>query len=362
MVTSAPILTFADDLHPFCVEAHSSDFVTGTVLSQQSQEDQKWHPVAFYSKSLSAVERNYEIHDKEMLAIMCALEEWRHFLEGAQHKVEIWTDHKNLEYFMTAKKLNRRQARWSLYLSRFDFSLHHRPGRSMGKTDALSRRADHGDGSGDNQNIVLLQPDLFTIRALEGIVPQGEERDILRDIRRANRSGLHEDVVARAVKELRKGSTLSLRAAEWAEKEDLLYFRDRIYVPNDPDLRRRIISQHHDSQIAGHPGRWKTLELTSRNYWWPQMSWLIGQYCHTCDLCLCTKVPHRKPIGELHPLPVPESHWDVVSIEFVVELPESNGFDAVMCTVDSVGKRTHFIPTHTTVSALGAAQLYLHHV
>jgi len=84
------------------------------------------------------VERNYEIHDKEMLAIIRTLEEWRHFLEGATHPVEIWTDHKNLEYFMTAKKLNRHQARWSLHLARFDFLLHYRPGRTMGKPDALS--------------------------------------------------------------------------------------------------------------------------------------------------------------------------------------------------------------------------------
>jgi len=94
--------------------------------------------VAFYSKSLSLVEWNYEIHNKEMLAIIHALEEWRHFLEGAWHPIEIWMDHKNLEYFMTAKKLNYCQARWSLYLARFDFKLIHRPGRCMGKPDALS--------------------------------------------------------------------------------------------------------------------------------------------------------------------------------------------------------------------------------
>ena len=81
--------------------------------------------LAFLSKSLSPVERNYEIHDKEMLAIVGALEEWRHFVEGAEHQVEIWTDHKNLEYFMTAKKLNWRQAHWSLSLARFDFAMHH---------------------------------------------------------------------------------------------------------------------------------------------------------------------------------------------------------------------------------------------
>ena len=98
----------------------------------------KWHPVMFYSESLNTVERNYEIHDKEMLAVMRLLEEWRHFLEGAKHKVKIWMDHKNLEYFMTAKKLNHRQAHWSLYLFRFDFIMHHQPGKSMGKCDVLS--------------------------------------------------------------------------------------------------------------------------------------------------------------------------------------------------------------------------------
>jgi len=119
--------------------------------------------VAFYSKSLSPVEWNYEIHDKEMLAIICALEEWRHFLEGAWHPVEIWTDHKNLEYFMTAKKLNRRQARWSLYLACFDFKLIHRPGRSIGKPDALLQRLDHGNGASDNEDMILLRPELLAI-------------------------------------------------------------------------------------------------------------------------------------------------------------------------------------------------------
>src|SRR6202035_3664567 len=113
-----------------------------------------------------------------------ALEEWRHYLEGARHTVEIWTDHKNLEYFRTAQKLNRRQARWSLVLARFDFSLHHRPGKSMGKPDALSRRADHGSGSDDNSSVTLLTPGFFAIRALEGLEVIGEERDILKDIRK----------------------------------------------------------------------------------------------------------------------------------------------------------------------------------
>jgi len=156
VVTTALVLVSPQESDPFWIEADSSDFATGAVLSQQSTTDGKWHPVAFYSKSLSSMERNYKIHNKEMLAIIHALEEWRHFLEEATHPVEIWTDHKNLEYFMTAKKLNHCQARWSLHLARFDFLLHHRPRHTMGKPDALSRRADHGNGASDNEDVVLL--------------------------------------------------------------------------------------------------------------------------------------------------------------------------------------------------------------
>ena len=98
-----------------------------------------------------------------MLAIVRVLEEWRHFVEGAEHCCEIWTDHKNLQYFMTAKKINRRQARWSLLLARFDFINHHCPGKSMGKMDALSHRSDHRTGSEDNDNMVLLMPNFFAV-------------------------------------------------------------------------------------------------------------------------------------------------------------------------------------------------------
>jgi len=123
------------------VEVEVSDFAIGRVLSMKC-EDEKWRPVTYISKSLNETKMNYEIHDKEMLAIIWCLEAWRHFLERAKDRFEIWTDHKNLKYFMKAQKLNQRQARWLLYLSRFDFALKHVAGRSIGRADSLSRRVD----------------------------------------------------------------------------------------------------------------------------------------------------------------------------------------------------------------------------
>jgi len=124
--TTKPVLAALDLDKEFRVEADTSNYATGGVLSIKCS-DEIWKPVAFISKSLSNTERNYEIHNKEMLVVIRCLEVWRHFLEGAATKFEIWTDHKNLEYFMKVQKLNRRQARWALYLSRFNFMLKHVP-------------------------------------------------------------------------------------------------------------------------------------------------------------------------------------------------------------------------------------------
>src|SRR5258708_15701977 len=168
------MLAFPSKSSPFHLECNASNFAMGAVLSQQ-QEDGLFHPIGFMLKSFSDMERNYQIHDKEMLAIMCALEEWRHFLEGSDQKFKIHTDHKNLSYFREAHKLNRCQARWSLCLSRFDFVLTHKPGKQMGRPDALLRQADHPRGADDNADFTLLTPEVVELRRSEAITLEGEE-------------------------------------------------------------------------------------------------------------------------------------------------------------------------------------------
>jgi transposase InsO family protein len=233
----------------------------------------------------------------------------------------------------------------------------------MGKPDALSRRADHGSGQGDNDNFTLLAPELFWIHALAGVRLEGDERNILREVRRSLKDDVQEESVAKAARELRKDKSRgTIKSTEWSESDGLLMFHGKIYVPNDRDLRCRIVEQHHNTRIARHAGRFKTLELISRNYWWPQMSRYIGIYVKHCDLCNRTKVQHRRPMGELHSSETPEAPWDTISVDFIVELPESHGYDTIMCVVDSLTKRVHFIPTHTTINAEGTALLFLKEV
>jgi len=139
--TTRPVLAAPDLDKEFRVKADASNYTTGEVLSMKCSNE-LWRPVAFISKSLSDTEINYKIYDKEILVVVRCLEVWRHFLEETTIKFEIWTDHKNLKYFMKTQKLNRKQARWALYLSRFDFTLKHVPGNKIEKADSLSRRLD----------------------------------------------------------------------------------------------------------------------------------------------------------------------------------------------------------------------------
>jgi hypothetical protein len=156
-----------------------------------------------------------------MLGIIRCLEAWRHYLEGAK-EFEIWTDHKNLEYFMMAKKLNRRQAQWALFLSRFDFKLIHKAGTSMGKADALSWRPDHGKGiENDNTNVILVKPEMLQVKALQQghVLIHADKQKLLERIKQAK--SLDEPVI-KAVEAMKKAGSKMLDGREWELEQDLV--------------------------------------------------------------------------------------------------------------------------------------------
>ena len=218
------------------MEVDVSDYAMGGVLSME-YGDGLWRPVAFLSKSLNETERNYKIYNKEMLAIMRGLEAWRHLLEEVQTKFEIWTDHKNLEYFMKAQKLNRRQARWALYLFQFDFTLKHVVGSKMGKADGLSRRVNWKVGTNkDNENQILIKNNW--IHNMYEVVVEGPEVEIIEKIKRARSKD--EDVV-RVVEKMKKAGVKELRGNEWKIEEDIVLKEGKVYVLKDEELRAEVI-------------------------------------------------------------------------------------------------------------------------
>src|SRR5258708_3061266 len=201
-VTSAPILTFPSQSGCFHLKCNTSNFATRGVLSQ-AQADGMHQPITFMSKGFSDAERNYQIHNKEMLAIMCALDEWRHFLEGATEKFEILMDHWNLAYFRDTQKLNCQQVHWSLFLLHFTFSLWQQAGQVMGKPDALSWRSDHPHRKDDNANITLLPSDVFEVHNMEATLVDSGGDELVECIWR---SMDYNDAVVKALRELGAGT------------------------------------------------------------------------------------------------------------------------------------------------------------
>jgi len=353
--TSRPLLAAPDLDKEFRVEADASNFTMGGVLSIKC-EDGKWRLVAYISKSLNETKRNYEIHDKEMLAVIRCLEAWRHFLEGAKSKFEVWMDHKNLEYFMSNQKLNRRQARWALYLSRFDFVLKHISGSKMGKADGLSRRPDWEIGvEKDNEEQTLVKKewlDIKRIRITEVVI---EGVDLMDKVRKCE---ARDDEVVKAVEEMKRAGVKMLRDEEWRQEDGLMLKEGKVYVPKDEKLRAEVIRLHHDTPVGGHGGQWKTVELVTRNFWWPEVTREVKRYVEGCNACQRNKNRTQPLAGKLMPNLIPEKAWSHISADFITKLPLAQGYDAILVVVDRLTKMGHFIPTTERTSAEELARLF----
>ena len=320
---SAPILQMPDAGRQFVVEVDASDMGVGAVLSQRATEDGKMHPCAFYSRRLTPAECNYDIGNRELLAVKLALEEWRHWLEVPMAvPFVVWTDHKNLEYIQTAKRLNSRQRRWSLFFTRFNFTLSYRPGSRNVKPDALSRMFQKDEAPSEEPVPILPSP--CVVAALTWDI---------------------EEQVREATQNQPGPSTCP---------------PNHLFVP--AGLRSQVLQWGHDSHLACHPGIKRTLHLLSQWFWWPGMRRDIREFVRACPTCSQNKTSSQPPAGLLQPLPVPMRPWSHVSLDFVTGLPLSEGNTVILTIVDRFSKMTHFVPLPKLPMAKETAQVVLEHV
>lgn len=318
---SAPVLSHPDPAAQFIVEVDASDSGIGAVLSQRSDSDQKLHPCAFFSRRLTPAEMNYDVGNRELLAVVIALKEWRHWLEGSAQPFLVWTDHKNLSYLRSARRLNSRQARWALFLGRFNFTLTFRPGSRNLKPDALSRQ--FASSLEDSPT--------------ETILPSS-------------------CVVGAACWEVEKSVQEALANQPTPDGCP----PDRLFVP--PSAKSIVLQWGHSSKISCHPGFHRTLALLQQRFWWPTMSADTKEFVSACSVCARSKPSHRPPAGLLRPLPIPHRPWSHIAVDFVTGLPPSEGNSVILTIVDRFSKSVHYIPLPKLPSAFETANLLIHHV
>ena len=314
-------------------------------------------PCAFISKTFSPTERNYEIYDQELLAIIRALEEWRHYIQGSPHTTVILSDHKNLTYYREARKLNRRQARWSLYLSEFDVKLVHTPGHKMVQSDALSRRPDFvPEEDNDNDDMIMLPNDLF-VNLIDTELQQ----------RIANCTMMDRDAIEVLETLIQKGpTTVRNNLSDWTMEEfngkNVLFFKGKNYVPQDETLRREITKMFHDHKTAGHPGELETFNSIKHYYWWPGLRTFVKNYVKGCGICQQFKIDRQpsKPAfmpTERATTTRPFAHC---SMDFITDLPPVGQFDSILVVVDQgLTKGVILLPCNKTITAEGTAKLLL---
>ena len=269
--SSAPVLQIPNVSRPFSIMTDASLLAAGAILLQ-TDANQDLHPCAYFSRMFTPAQRNYDIYDRELLAVILALKEWRQYLQGTQHPVTIITNYKNLSYVKDPRKLSRRQARWSLFLQDFDILWQVTPGSKMAPADALSCQ-DLVDTSYDNADAAIC-PEPAIIGALD-----------LSLARHIQTSSSSDPLVLRAIENLHANTPLFPRSSikDWTYEGGHLYYKGRMYIP--PDARHALVSSLHSSSTLGHAGRFRTKTFLERDFWWPGLSMYVNRFIEGCATC-----------------------------------------------------------------------------
>jgi transposase InsO family protein len=303
-----PVLVAFRSGEPLRFETDASDLAIGMCAKQE--RDGKWHPIAYHSRKFTSAEENYDVHDKELLAVVVALEHWRVYAESCSDLI-IFSDHKNLVNFTTTKVLNRRQVRWSETLGQHKFKIVYTPGKDNGRADALSRRSDIA-GTKEITNSTIL-------------------------------------------KVYKDGSLGPAKAI------NNLIMSIGVEVPEE--LQESIIRQHHDDPVHGHPGIDRTMEQIQRNYQFKNMKDKVTSYIKKCADCQKNKHSTHAPYGEMQPMELPQEPWTDISMDFVTGLPLSKdpatglSYDAILVIVDRFTKYALMIPFRRDYTAVQLAHV-----
>ena len=303
---------------------------------------------------------------------------WRVYVEGAKHAVQVYTDHKNLEYFSEARTTSRRHARWAATMAAYDYKIIYRKGAANGKSDALSRRPDYHPPPLPSLPIlsrppsrsdpihptpylvaaaILLSPDDPLLPAI--VAAQAGDATISALI-----SSFQGGPGGGSNPALPAGSPSGRSAVgQFSMHHGLFYNQGRILIPpTSSSLILKILQQYHDSPLAGHYGVARTQALVAQYFVWPGLATAVNSYVRSCDACQRNKVVRHAPFGLLSPLSIPSRPWSSVSLDWITDLPPSNYHDAILVVVDRLTKQAIFIPTTKSMPAPHVATLFLQNV
>jgi len=332
------------------METDASNTVYGAVLSQKQPEEPR-HPVAYMSKSMTAPERNYNIGDKEALGIIKPLQHWRHWLEATKEPIEILMDHKNLVNFLNPQILNQRQRRWLEALQRFNYFIKYRPGTKNSAADALSRRDELNPTEKQKEQMMIPKEQFINLIEIE------QEGTLVYTLDAMATDLSIGDLIRQNLEEFLENSPPT---EKW--EDGLPIYQEQLWVPDDPNIQRKILQLYHDSPMAGHQGITGTDELVSRGYYWTNMNEFITKYVNGCKTCQMAKKRNIKAHGKLQPLQTLEGPWQWTESDLIAPLPPSRGKNAIYVVTDRFTKYAYFIPCTNKETAQSLAKLHERYV
>ena len=345
--TNAPVLNHFDPAKPIILQTDASGFAIAGILNQYDGFG-ILRLVNFYPRKCTRAEQNYDRYDRQLLAIVQTKKQWRHYLEGANHKVLIQCDHKNLEYFQTSRVLSRRQARWAEILSSYVFRIEHPEGKKN-PADGPSRRPDYEIGY-KHMTAKLLA-------TLAATTMTKSYDDVLPEIQAAQET----DFLATGIRPtLADVSTAD--ESQWRSIDGALTYERRIYMT--AALRSRVTSHFHDNPESGHFRALKTAELVRRDFYCPGMESEIRNYVAGCELCHRIKAPRHARYELNMPLSSPSRPWEGLSMDFITNLREStaSGYTGILVIVDRLTKIVIYLPCREDIDSPELARMFFEHV